>query len=189
MIQESRVYNLVVLCPYGSDAVPGPDLVMPCQKVMALVVSTEKSVPDPSVKMAEGTYKLITPNVQCMLSSDDSHLAPRKFSLTATCNMQNLPAFRLDPVRSKPQHALITITAMLGDNFVVETVQLLEAESAAKAKESLKGVLNLAMHMHTRDKKRPVTWADDRSPLDAKKCRILGRSATGNAVERPTPNI
>ena len=40
--------------------------------------------------------------------------------------MFNLPAFRLDPVRGKPQHALITITAMLGDSFVVETVQLLD---------------------------------------------------------------
>jgi hypothetical protein len=88
---------------------------MPCQKFMALVRSTEKHVLDPTVKMAEGTYQLVTPNVECVLSSDDSQLASRKYSLTATCNMINLSAFRLDPVRGKPQHALITITAMLGE--------------------------------------------------------------------------
>ena len=116
----------------------GPDLVMPCQKIMALERSTEKSVLDPTVKMAEGTYKLVTPNVECVLSSDDSHLASRKYSLTATCNMINLPAFRLDPVRGKPQHALITITALFGDNLVVENLQLLDAGFAAQTKDSLK---------------------------------------------------
>ena len=74
--------------------------------------------------------------------------------------MTNLPAFRLDPVRGKPQHALVTITAMLGDTFVVETVQLLDAESTSKAKESLKRLQYLAMHIHVRDKKRQVTWTE-----------------------------
>ena len=123
---------------------------------MALVRSTEKSFPDPSVKMTENTYKLLTPNVECVLSSDDPHIASRKYSLTATCSMLNLPALRLDPVRGNPQHALITITAMLGDSFVVETVQLLDIESAVQAKESLKQLQLLAMHIHVRDKKRQV---------------------------------
>jgi hypothetical protein len=129
---------------------------MPCQKIMALVRSTEKSVLDPTVKMAEGTYKLVTPNVECVLSSDDPHLASRKYSLTATCNMINVSAFRLDPLtRGKPQHALITITAMDGDSFVVETVQLLSIEAAAHAKDSLKKLQFLAMHIHVREKKPP----------------------------------
>ena len=60
MIKESACYNFEVVCPSGSGCL---DLVMPCQKIMALVRSTEKSVLDPTVKMAEGTYKLLTPNV------------------------------------------------------------------------------------------------------------------------------
>ena len=135
--------------------------------------------------MAEGTYKLVTPNVECVLSSDDPHIASRKYSLTATRSMLNLLAFRLDPVRGKPQHALITITAMLGDSFVVETVQLLDVESALQAKKSLKLLQLLAMHIHVRDKNRQVAWAERASPAQAKKCRILGRSGTDAAIQPP----
>ena len=101
--------------------------------------------------------------------------------------MANLPAYRLDPVRGKPQNALITITAMLGDNFVVEQVQLLDADSAAKAQLSLKKLQFLAMHIQMRDRKRQVTWTDEASPVQAKKCRILGRSATADVIEQPAP--
>ena len=182
MIKESACYNFEVVYPSGCG---GIDQAMPCQKIIALVRSTEKSVPDPNVKMAEGTFKLVTSNVECFLSSDDSHLASRKYSLTATCSMLNLPGFRLDPVRGKPQHALITITAKLGDNFVVETVQLLDAEGAAQAKESLTKLQFLAMNIQARDKKRQVAWTEEACPVQAKKCRILGRSGTDAAIERP----
>ena len=47
-IRESSCYNLEVLYPSGSG---GLDFIMPCQKVIALVMSTDKSVPDPSVKI------------------------------------------------------------------------------------------------------------------------------------------
>ena len=110
---------------------------------MALVRSTEKSFADPSVKMAEGTYKLITPNVECVLSSDDPKIASRRYSLTATCSMFNLPSFRLDPVRGKPQHALITITAMLGDSFVVETCTAARRRVRSASKEILETVASL----------------------------------------------
>ena len=114
---------------------------MPCQKIMALVRSTEKSVLVSTGNMAEGTYKLVTPNVECVLSSDDPQLASCKYSLTATCNMINVSAFRLDPLtRGKPQHALITITAMDGDSFVVETVQLLDIGSRCTRKGFLEKV-------------------------------------------------
>ena len=97
--------------------------------------------------------------------------------------MINLPAFRLDPVRGKPQHALITITALFGDNLVVENVQLLDTGFAAQAKESLKKLEFLAIHIHVRDKKRQVAWTEQASPAQAKKCRILGRSGTDAAIE------
>jgi hypothetical protein len=142
---------------------------MPCQKVLALVRSTNKSVPDPSVKMAEGTFKLITPGVECVLASDDAHLASNKFTLSATCTIDELPSYRLDPPRGKAQHALVTITTKMADPFVVENVQLLDDESTAKAKESLKRLQYLGMHLHVRDKKRLVTWTDEQSPIGAKK--------------------
>jgi hypothetical protein len=182
MIKESGCYNFEVVFSSGAG---GPDLLMPCQKIMALVRSTDKSFADPSVKMAEGTFKMITPNVECVLSSDDPKIASRRYSLTATCSLFNLPSFRLDPVRGKPQHALITITAMLGDSFVVETVQLLDEESALQAKKSLKQLQLLAMHVHVRDKKRQVAWTEENSPANAKRCRQLGRSGTDAAIQPP----
>ena len=83
--------------------------------------------------------------------------------------MTNLTAFRLDPVRGKPQHALVTITAILGDTFVVGFVQRLDVASASSAKESLHMLQYLAMHIHVRGKKRDVTWTDEASPTAAKK--------------------
>jgi hypothetical protein len=130
--------------------------------------------------MAEGTYKLVTPNVECVQSSDDSHLASRKYSLTATCNMNNLPAFRLDPVRGKPQHALITITAMFGDNFVVENVQLLDVVVCAK--ESLKNAVLGNAHPCPRQK-------NAKSPGRRRLPQLRQRNAASSgAVARTLPS-
>ena len=82
--------------------------------------------------------------------------------------MINLPAFRLEPVRGKPQHALITITAMFGDNLVAENVQLLDTGFAAQAKESLKkkGSSWQCTSMPV-TKKRQVAWTEQTSPAQA----------------------
>ena len=92
--------------------------------------------------------------------------------------MDNLPSYRLDPPRGGAQHALVTLSAMMDDVFVVDQVQLLSAPEAERAKASLQTLRRLAWQIHLPSRKRGASWSDDFSPAVAKKCRSLGRSPT-----------
>ena len=72
----------------------------------------------------------------------------------------NLTQYKLDPPRGGTQHALVIVTAKTDASFVVESVQLLSSEEAARAKQSLLKVLHMAMHIHGRDRKRTVEWGE-----------------------------
>ena len=96
-----------------------------------------------------------------------------------------MPAFRLDPLRGKAQCALVTVTGKAGDVFVVDLVQPLDAEDAANTKASLLKLLHLAKEINTSNRKRLGPWTTDDSPVKAKKCRQLGRCATGEPMSEP----
>ena len=90
-----------------------------------------------------------------------------------------MPQYRLDPPRGGTQDALVTLTAKTDVSFVVESVQLLSSHEAAQAKQSLLKLLHLAIHIHSRDRKRTVEWTDGFSPITrARKCMRVGRSPT-----------
>ena len=57
-----------------------------------------------------------------LADKDSSHTPTQKFVLSSTCPMETVTSFKLDPPRGKAQHALVTITAKLGDAFVVDHV-------------------------------------------------------------------
>ena len=154
---------------------------LPCQRVVALIVSSEKSKSE-----AVGTdgFKLTTKNVQCVMADDDTHLAA-KYTLLATCTQDNLAAYRLDPVRGQKQYAMITLTAKIDENFVVDQVQLLNEETAMQAKASFKKLIILTHRTNDPARKREVAWTEASSPASAKKCRVLGRSATDNPLDLP----
>ena len=84
----------------------------------------------------------------------------------------------MDPPRGGKRDALVLITAKSNDSFVTESVQLLTPEEAAEVKQSLLKLLQLAMHIHVRDRKRARQWNDEFSPLIARKCSRIGRSPT-----------
>ena len=90
----------------------------------------------------------------------------------------NLTQYRLDPPRGGTQHALVIVTAKTDASFVVESVQLLSPEEVAQAKQSLQKVLNMAMHIYGRDRKRAVEWSEDFAPISSRKRTRLGRSPT-----------
>ena len=77
------------------------------------------------------------------------------------------------------------VTAKTEDSFVIESVQFLNSEEAAQVKHSLLKLLHLAMHIHVRDRKRAVEWSDAFSPVDARKCRRVGRSPTDAPLPDP----
>ena len=69
-----------------------------------------------------------------------------------------MPACRLDAVRGKPQHALITITAKDGDVFIVDQVQLLYEEQAGQAKVAMGKLMFAVRHFHVSKKTRDIPW-------------------------------
>lgn len=179
MLKTSSHYAFQVCLPKSSG---GESLRMPCQKVLSVVKSTKSSV---SHSLGSG-FKLVTQDIEDVLGSDVPQLAsatPTKFVLSSTCTLENLTAYRLDPPRSGPQHALVTITGKVDDAFVVEQVQLLTPAEAADAQASLLKLLHLAVHLHT-NRKRAVPWDDQASPAKAKKCRALGRSPTSADIDK-----
>ena len=82
-----------------------------------------------------------------------------------------MPAYRLDPVREKPQYAMVTVTGQADDVFVVEVVQLLNEEEARQATQSLTKLLRFAVDLHSTTLKRSAPWTVDDSPVKAKNAR------------------
>ena len=152
-------------------------IVLPCQKVLALILSNSKSTFE-SVGIG---YKLTTEGIQCGLG-DDPHHADKKYNVSSVCTQNDMVSYRLDPPRGKTQYALVTITNKIDDNFVIESVQLLDDEDAKKAKISMLSIMNLAQKIAGRDKKHPVEWSKIESPSKFRKCSTLGRSPTDAAV-------
>ena len=124
-------------------------------------------------QLAKG-FKLTTTDVEDVLGEADDN----KFTLTAICTLENLPKYRLDPPRSGVQYALISVTSMTQDTFIVDQVQLLSAEEATAATASLKQLMLLTRHIFAPERKRGGEWDATFSPAIAKKCRFLGRSPT-----------
>ena len=179
MVKACAHYAFQVRAPTGADT---PPLMIPCQKIISLVKSTKSSVTQP---LGSG-FKVVTPDIEDMLGDDlkDSpSTTTQKFILSSTCTLENLTAYTLEAPRGGTQHALVTITSKIEDLFVVDQVQLLSADQAAQAKQSLSQLLQLAIRMKQKDFKRNSPWDDTMSPVQAKRCRVLGRSPTAPPIE------
>ena len=164
MVETSPHYAFTIACTSISN---GSKILLPCQKILALVRSSKNSKP-----AALGTgYKLVTKDVEDLLSFDNPTdcAAQKKYTLSAICTLENLPQYRLDPPRGGTQAALVTVTAKTDVSFVVESVQLLSSDEAAQAKQSLLKLLHMAIHIHS----------------NARKCTRVGRSPTD--VPLPDP--
>ena len=96
--------------------------------------------------------------------------------------MENFPKYRLDPPRSGGQHALISVTSMTESTFIVDQVQLLTPDEAKAATTSLKQLMLLTRQIYAPDRKRGGEWDETFSPVNAKKCRFLGRCPTDAAI-------
>ena len=186
MVETSPHYAFTIVCTSISE---GNKILLPCQKILALVQSSKNSKAD---RLGDG-YKLVTPDVEDLLSIENPTAAitscsqgQEKHTLSAICTLENLTQYKLDPPRGGTQAALVTLTAKTDDSFVVESVQLLSSDEAAQAKQSLLKLLHLAIHIHSRDRKRTVEWTDGFSPITtARKCTRVGRSPTDAPLPDP----
>lgn len=163
MVSESQQYAFEVTMQTE------PKIATLCQKVLSLVRSTKATE---TIKVGEG-FKLTTTDVEDVLGETE-----KKFTLTAVCTLDNLPQYRLDPPRRGVQYALISVTSMMQDTFIVDQVQLLSEEEGNAATVSLKQLILLTRQMYAPDRKRGGEWNATFSPASAKKCRFLGRSPT-----------
>jgi hypothetical protein len=67
---------------------------------------------------------------------------------------------------------------MIGDDFIVESLQLLDNDAVQAAKNSMLVLMNLTQMIQTRDKKRIFEFTPDDSPAKARKCTVLGKAPT-----------
>ena len=179
MVEPSPHYAFTVTC---TSSAGGDALMIPCQKVLALVKSSKSSK---SITVGSG-FKLVTPEVVDVLAPLlTNETTDKSYTLSSMCTLDNLPQYRLDPPRGGSQHALVTITAKTPDAFIVESVQLLKEEEAEKASQSLLRMLYYAMHLYGRDRKRAAEWSEDFSPSVARKCKRVGRYPSDVPLDSP----
>ena len=126
-----------------------------------------------------GGYKLTTRGIQDLLAATATDAASVKnYTVSSMCTIDNLTTYKLDPTRNGPQDALVTISAMMGEVFVVDQVQLLTEPEAKEARASLQTLVSLARQIHFPSRKRAEAWNEGFFPGVAKTCRYLGRSPT-----------
>ena len=180
MVETSPHYAFTIVCKSISE---DSKIFLPCQQILALVQSSKNSKAAP---LGNG-FKLITPDVEDLLSIENATevAGQKKHTLSTICTLDNLPQYRLDPPRGGTQAALVTVTAKTDVSFVVESVQLLSSDDAAQAKHSLLKLLHMAIHIHSRNRKRTVEWTDGFSPKMARKCTRVGRSPTDAPLPEP----
>ena len=173
------------LAKSASKVLAGTSMLRPCNRVVALVLSSKRSV---LTKAGENGYKLVTHDVVDLLPSfnDDD----KKYTLVSFCPLETVTDFKLDPpARSKTQAALVTVTAVIDkgkdsagqpvQEFLVDNVQLLGTTEADTVALMLSKSLYLASLSGQISPKRDIEWSADESPAKAKTCRVLGRSPTG----------
>ena len=86
MVETTPHYAFTIACTSISD---GSQVLIPCQKILALVRSTKNSKP---TALGSG-FKVVTPDVEDLLGTDSPNqvVGEMKHTLSATCTLDNLP--------------------------------------------------------------------------------------------------
>ena len=194
MIKPSPYYGLTVEYAYqemppelqifAKELQHTPSLNRSCSQVIAMVKATQRSQPCPAGK--EG-LKMVTDNVECFAYPGD---ASKKYQLISYCTPLTVTDFKLDPPRGCPaQFALASITGIMDESLVVESLQPLSETEATSMRSVFRQLIyfsTLASQMLTR-KRQADSWTDEDSPAKAKVCRKLGRSPTGQELPEYKP--
>ena len=144
--------------------------------------------PSKSENMNEG-YQMTREDVKDAL--DESFLC----TLMSFCTVKSSPDYQLKPARGqKTQMAFVTIADVLeaGSSekhpvFLVESVEKIPDNDAPCAPDNMRRLIyfaSLTAKMQGTSTKRE--WTEDMSPVNAGKCRRLGKSPTDEALEKYT---
>ena len=107
------------------------------------------------------------------------------------CGQNNRSAFLINPVRGKPLHALVVVTAMKGDTIYADSIEIIQTEVDRKELvASMRKEISLAIDLlRSASSDSKATWSDATSPLASGRCKTLGRSPTDADLESFTsPN-
>ena len=170
-VHGSPHYAFAVSFRTPSSERPDSKISLPCRKVVALVRSSKKSM---TSSVGEG-FKITTSDVEDLLAET----AGKRYTLSAMCTVANLAQYKLDPPRGGHQDALVTLNAKTGESYGIENLVLLGQEDSVKVKESLKELMQLAIHIYNRDRKRMSEWKEEDSPHTNKRaCTRTGCAPT-----------
>ena len=172
MLTSSTIYPLCVRYP-GMDA-------QPCNKAWVLLKTTTKSV-----WLEEPPYTVTTDGVQDALGTD----APEEsgtFTLVSLATKSNQSSLRLSPAYGKPAHALAVISSLEGKTLYAETVEVIQVADVQPLQTAMRQEMAVAAELARSANNKPASWSEDSSPLVAKRCREIGRSPTGPAID-PLP--
>ena len=183
MTKSSSIYPLMVQYPCeGMSA-------QPCSKVWLVIKATKKSQ-----CTEEPPYTVTTEGVEdgTELDTDEaSNAPPVTKTLVTMCGQNNRSAFLINPVRGKPLHALVVVTAMKGDTIYADSIEIIQTEVDRKELvASMQKEISLAIDLlHRASSDSKATWSDATSPLASGRCKRLGRSPTDVDLESfTTPN-
>ena len=178
MIRKDPHYGLSV-----SYQVSGEWFKKQCTRAIALIVT---SSPSRSEIMNEG-YQMITEGVKDAL--DD------KFSCTlmSFCTVKTSPDYQLKPARGqKTQTALVVIADILEKGsaekpavLLVESLEKIPDTEAESAPEHIgRRIQFAALAAQIQGKESVRGWSEEVSPASAGKCRRLGKSPTGENLDK-----
>ena len=101
------------------------------------------------------------------------------------CNETNKAPFLLVPKHGKPVYALALVNRVTSTDLYAETIEQVSAEEAVELSRAMDVEMTLAdalVEMHNDDQDgteaQKNAWTPDRTPLNGRSCRMLGRSPT-----------
>ena len=173
MVEASLHYAFTVRL----KANDGSTIQLPCQKVIALVLSSQSCE---TFQTESGSFYITTKGIEDAFSEENASKATDKktYTLSAMCTLSNLTQYRLDGTKKQKQAAIVILACKTQNAFIVESMHCLQPNEVSAMRNSLQRLQFFAMHIHCRDRKRTVQWSDDFSPVASKRCRLIGRSPT-----------
>ena len=171
MIVHSKAHPLSV--QYKAD-------VFPCMKAWTVIMTRTKS----SCTL-QAPFVVTTPDVTD--GAQEPQNPDRKLSMKILCNAENRAAFLLVPKHGKPVYALAIVSSVTPNDIYAETVEQITAEEAVELTRAIDVEMTLAhflVKLHNagledgRVDAPAKLWTPQKTPLNGKTCRTLGRSPT-----------
>ena len=102
------------------------------------------------------------------LDADEAgNASPVTKTLMTMCGQNNRSAFLINPVRGKPIHALVVVTAMQDDTIFADSIEIIQTEADRKELvASMRKEVSLAIDLlHRASSDSKATWSDATSLL------------------------